>query len=94
LALAVSTWFTPANGLYAAFAALALSIALIVRHGLIRFLHRRVFDRPVRFRFCDSIHSELLQPIHLCHALLVPTIRWRTRRIRVHRDNTFEILEW
>jgi ceramide glucosyltransferase len=94
LALVVSSWFTPANGPYAAFAAVALSIALIVRHGLIRFLQRRVFDRQVRFRFCDSILSELLQPMHLCHALLVPTIRWRTRRIRVHRDNTFEILEW
>ena len=65
-----------------------------VRHGLIRFLHSRVFDREVRFRFCDSILSELLQPIHACHALLVPTIRWRTRRIRVHADNTFKILDW
>jgi ceramide glucosyltransferase len=93
--LALASWscFTRAHAAGAVFAAAAMGIVLIVRYGLIRFLHRRLFDRDVRFRFGDSILSELLQPIHGLHALLVRTIRWRTRRIRVHADGTFEILE-
>jgi hypothetical protein len=27
------------------------------------------------------------------HAVLIPKIHWRTRRIRVNRDNTFSILD-
>jgi ceramide glucosyltransferase len=93
-ALAMASFFAPAGAAYAAIAAAALGVSLAVRHGSIRILHSRVADREVPFRFFESILSELLQPVHACHALLVPTIRWRSRRIRVRPDNTFQILEW
>lgn len=36
-----------------------------------------------------SLISELLQPIHLLHALIVRTIVWRTRRYRVFSNKKF-----
>ena len=74
-------------------AVVAAGATLIVRHGLIRCLHGKVFDRETPFRPMTSLLSELLQPIHWLHSVLVPTIQWRTRRIRVHRNNTFSILD-
>ena len=56
--LLLSSWFAPAGAPCAALAAVALGVTLRVRHVLIRFLHRRCFDREVRFRFFLSIVSE------------------------------------
>ncbi|QDV05954.1 hypothetical protein Poly30_14570 [Planctomycetes bacterium Poly30] len=40
----------------------------------------------------SSIVSELLQPLHFVHALIVPRIRWRSHRMRVQKDGGFESL--
>jgi ceramide glucosyltransferase len=52
--------------------------------GLQRALTGRSRHMPVL-----SILSELLQPLHLVHALLVRSIRWRTRRYRVYDNDRF-----
>jgi len=36
-----------------------------------------------------SLFAELLQPLHLLHALCVRTVRWRSRRYRVRADGGF-----
>ncbi|WP_126971076.1 glycosyltransferase [Xanthomonas sp. BRIP62411] len=43
----------------------------------------------VRHRPLLSVVAEWLQPLHLLHAVLVRTIRWRTRRYRVLPDGRF-----
>ncbi|PPT33546.1 glycosyltransferase [Xanthomonas euroxanthea] len=43
----------------------------------------------VRHRPLLSVVAECLQPLHLLHAVLVRTIRWRTRRYRVLPDGRF-----
>jgi ceramide glucosyltransferase len=64
-------------------------LALLVARGLVigglqrRFFHRRL-HRPVL-----SVLSELLQPLHLFHALSQRTIRWRTRVYHVRDTNDF-----
>ena len=92
-ALVVALLLGHASSHYAAAAAVLAGATLIVRHGAIRHLHDRLFEKDVPFRAATSILSELLQPVHCLHSVFVPTIRWRTRRIRVNRDNTFEILD-
>lgn len=39
-----------------------------------------------------SIASELLQPLHWLHAALQHSMQWRTRRIVLERDGTFDYL--
>ncbi|MEN5118162.1 glycosyltransferase [Luteimonas sp. TWI662] len=36
-----------------------------------------------------SLLAELLQPLHVLHAVCVRTVRWRSRRYRVHADGRF-----
>ncbi|MGD9128788.1 MAG: glycosyltransferase [Planctomycetia bacterium] len=79
--------------LYTIITAMLLGVTLVVRHVTIRVLHRKLFAQDVRLRPMMSIVSELLQPIHWLHSVFVSTIQWRTRRIRVHKDNTFKILD-
>lgn len=66
----------------------ALAVVLAARYAVLRWMHARFFGlrlhRPV-----PSVLSELLQPLHLAHALAVRTIRWRTRRYRVRDTNDF-----
>jgi ceramide glucosyltransferase len=69
--------------------ALLFAATLLVRYLVIRGLHRVVFGRLLPLSFVLSPVSELLQPIHLLHATLWQTIRWRTRRIRPRPDGTF-----
>lgn len=63
---------------------------LVVRHGIIRTLHLAAFADPPRFSFGLSVLSELCQVVHYVHAALSPSISWRTRRIRMLRDGTFQ----
>lgn len=67
----------------------AMGMALVLRHGLIRSLQRKIFDRRLKFTPITSVVSEVLQPLHWLHAVMKPTIKWRTRQIRVYKDNTF-----
>lgn len=72
--------------------ALALPIALVVRHCGLRLLHRLVFGRTPAFSVIHSLLAELLQPLHWLHATLQNTLRWRTRTIRLERNGTFSTL--
>ncbi|HEY9627840.1 MAG TPA: glycosyltransferase [Coleofasciculaceae cyanobacterium] len=66
-----------------------LLAVLIIRHVTIHHLHHQIFAKPVAFSFVISITSELLQPLHLTHALLEKRIRWRNRLIRVEKNGKF-----
>lgn len=61
---------------------------LVVRAALLCTLQRRLTGR-VRHRPLASIVAELLQPLHLLHALLVRRIRWRTRLYQVYDNDNF-----
>ena len=52
-------------------------------------LQRAVYGRPLHAPL-SSILSELLQPLHLLHALVWRRIIWRTRHYRVYDDRRFE----
>ena len=74
----------------------APSIGTIATLGLVAALRGAVL-RSVRVRFgaggrarpIVSLVAELLQPVHLAHAALVRTIRWRTRTYRVRALDDF-----
>lgn len=68
--------------------ALALGV-LAVRSALIVGL-QKISSGKVRHRPLISLLSELLQPIHLCHALLWRKIVWRSRKLRVFTNERFE----
>ena len=55
--------------------------------GLQRSVYGRSLHSPVA-----SLASELLQPLHLLHALCWRRIVWRTRRYRVHGERHFTVL--
>lgn len=68
---------------------LSLVASLLLLRGLVisaltRSLSGTALHRPVL-----SVVSELLLPFHLVHALLVRTIRWRSRRYRVQQIDSF-----
>ena len=71
---------------------IALGSVLLIRHCIIRLLQRVVFAKLPGFSWWLSILAELLQPIHLLHALIQKTIRWRSRTIRVSGDGGFRYL--
>jgi ceramide glucosyltransferase len=68
-----------------------LALVLSGRLLIIAGMHRRFFGRSLH-RPWLSIVSELLQPVHLIHALGCRTIRWRTRRYRVRDADDFVAL--
>lgn len=78
--------------------AAALLVVLVGRHAaLVNLL--RVTREPrgagspaAKLNPFTAILSELLLPLHALHAALRPTIQWRTRRMRVRRDGSFESL--
>lgn len=65
---------------------------LLVRHVALRLLHRRVFGELTGFSWWRSVVAELLQPVHVLHSVVQPTIRWRTRRIRPTTGGAFTYL--
>jgi ceramide glucosyltransferase len=68
----------------------ALATVLILRAGALAGLQWRIYGRPIHHPV-SSVVSELLQPLHMIHALLQRSIAWRTRRYVVHSDQTFEV---
>lgn len=69
--------------------AMAVCVAVIlVRFIVITSILRR-FLGPSLHRPFLSVVSELLQPLHLFHALVCRTIRWRSRRYRVRGTGDF-----
>jgi ceramide glucosyltransferase len=65
---------------------------LLLRHVALRLLHRRVFGKLDGFSWWRSSLAELLQPVHVLHSLLQPTILWRKWRIRPKADGAFTYL--
>ncbi|MCC8687493.1 glycosyltransferase family 21 protein [Xanthomonas campestris] len=66
----------------------AVAGLLTVRAALLCLLQWRTTGAS-RHRPLLSLAAECLQPLHLLHAALVRTIRWRTRRYRVLPDGRF-----
>jgi ceramide glucosyltransferase len=69
-------------------AALFWLVVLLLRAGVITSMHRRFLGKRLH-RPLVSVVSEMIQPLHLSHALLCRTIRWRTRRYHVRDSNDF-----
>jgi ceramide glucosyltransferase len=67
---------------------LVLGVTLLCR-ALVLILLQRFLSGQGRHRPFLSLLSELLQPLHLLHALLVKSIRWRTRHYRVFDNDRF-----
>ena len=65
-----------------------LGVVLLLRFFILRSMHARFFGIKLHRPFL-SVLSELMQPVHLVHALAVRTIRWRTRRYLVRDTNDF-----
>ncbi|MGV3662572.1 MAG: glycosyltransferase [Prosthecobacter sp.] len=59
-----------------------------LRGALLDSLHHRYFHRSLH-RPVLSLLSEVIQPLHLVHALCSRTIRWRTRLYKVRDTNDF-----
>jgi len=78
-ALAVPSW--PLLGVASCF--------LGIRSAILIGLQRKFFKR-VPHRFFASLFSELLQPWHLLHAVMVRRIDWRGRKYRVFESDRFE----
>lgn len=69
-----------------------LAALVVIRAGGLMWLQQRIYGRHVHRPF-TSLVSELLQPVHLLHALCRRTIVWRTRRYRVIDSDRFEVAE-
>jgi ceramide glucosyltransferase len=65
-----------------------LLATLVLRSVMLRSLQIRLTG-AARHRPMLSLASELLQPLHLLHAMLVKSIRWRTRHYRVYDNDRF-----
>lgn len=68
--------------------ALGVGAALVLRAIVPGWLQARL-GVATRQRPLLSLLAELLQPLHLLHAACVRTVRWRSRRYRVHDDGGF-----
>jgi ceramide glucosyltransferase len=64
-------------------------IVLLVRSFILQLMQAGVFGLPIHRPFASLI-SELLQPLHMVHALVDRRIRWRSRRYRVLSSDRFE----
>ena len=62
--------------------------ALLLRTGITLQMQRAFFGRHLH-RPVLSLFSELLQPLHLLHALLSRTVLWRRRWIQVRSNREF-----
>jgi len=67
---------------------LVVLTCLIVRHFALRKV-QKTLTPDIQSRPLLSLISELLQPLHLLHAVCNRTIVWRTRRYRVFSNNNF-----
>ncbi|MGY5956867.1 Ceramide glucosyltransferase [Kosakonia sp. BK9b] len=71
--------------------ALVLAAVLLIRHLALRWIQRQVAVEITPHPLL-SLLSELLQPLHLLHALCNRTITWRTRRYRIYSNERFTSL--
>jgi len=71
---------------------LLLLAALLMRHATISY-HNETKNAYTPSNVLTSLLSEIIQPVHILHALFVRTIRWRSRRYRVYSSDRFESVE-
>ena len=81
-----------------AFGSLALVILYllvfsILRHFTLRYLHKHFLQEPPSFSVALSLLAELLQPLHMLHALVHKRIVWRSRHIRLEADGKFSYIQ-
>ncbi|MDV2451234.1 glycosyltransferase family 21 protein [Xanthomonas hortorum] len=69
--------------------AIAYALTTLLLRALLLCLVQWRVSGALRHRPLLSICAEVLQPLHLLHAAVVRTIRWRTRRYRVLPDGHF-----
>ena len=85
-------WMLLVGGAMAAWQGLASALSVLavlgVRAAAIAGC-QRLTTGAIRHRPGLSLLSELMQPFHLMHALLVRSITWRTRRYRVYSNEHF-----
>lgn len=84
IAIVACALTAPSTGVLIPLAATFLVRMLLLRR-VQQLIYRRVLHCPLL-----SLCSELLQPLHLLHALVQRDITWRKRRYRVHSDGSFE----
>jgi ceramide glucosyltransferase len=72
-------------------AVVSLIALLVVRAVSLVTIQKQVYQRSMHQPLW-SVVSECLLPAHLLHAALWRSVTWRTRRYRVHADQTFESL--
>ena len=65
-----------------------MGVVLVLRYLILTSIQKRFFGVRLH-RPLLSVVSELMQPVHLVHALVVRTIRWRTRLYKVRDTNKF-----
>lgn len=70
--------------------ALCVIGVLVLRAAVPAWLQRQLGVSAPQRRLL-SLLAELLQPLHLLHAICVRTVRWRSRRYRVHSDGGFHV---
>ncbi|GEP44352.1 glycosyltransferase [Brevifollis gellanilyticus] len=68
--------------------ATVLLLVLGMREIVTREMQKKFFGMPL-IRPVVSVLSELIQPVHLVHALAIRTIRWRTRLYKVRDTHGF-----
>ncbi len=77
-------------------AAVSAAAILLLRHGALSTLLAAAREPggvdadAARLGPFASVAAEVLLPLHALHALLVPTIRWRTHRYRVAANGEFK----
>lgn len=69
--------------------AMACALTTMLLRALLLCLAQWRVTGALRHRALLSVCAECLQPLHLLHAALARTIRWRTRRYRVLPDGRF-----
>lgn len=71
-------------------ASLLFFATLLARGFIIATLNKRFFGALCHYSNAESLISEIIQPLHLIHALVSRTIRWRTRYYRVVDTHDFK----
>ena len=71
---------------------ISLSLFILIRHKALKYLHKLFLIKPPNFSPALSLLAELLQPLHMLHALVQKNIVWRSRKIRLEKDGRFNYL--
>lgn len=83
-------WVTAAHGITGINLGI-IAACLLIRHAALRHVQQAIAP-DIRSNPIFSLLSELMQPLHLLHALCNRTIYWRTRRYRVLSNKKFNSL--